>query len=243
MLKVVITALMVLLATALMMWLGRFVRKTVMPKGPEAFVQFQLRYQIGLLAIASLVLAGSAALSLGGSINLLLPGDIHAPANAVDILGIAQNESWFSVGSGLMVGITLVTFGFLTIQALVSRARLSFNVGLLLWVLLFALLNSFSEEAIFRVAVIGSLQGELATSSLLLLSAVLFGLPHLRGIPNGIIGVMLATALGWVLAKSVVETGGMFWAWSIHFLQDVVIFSSLMLLRQPMQAASDQEQD
>lgn len=25
------------------------------------------------------------------------------------------------------------------------------------------------------------------------------------------------------------ETNGMFWAWSIHFLQDVVIFSALVM--------------
>jgi len=35
--------------------------------------------------------------------------------------------------------------------------------------------------------------------------------------------------LGWLLAKSVIETNGIFWAWFIHFLQDIVIFSAFVL--------------
>lgn len=31
-----------------------------------------------------------------------------------------------------------------------------------------------------------------------------------------------------MLAKPVVETGGIFWAWFIHFLQDIVIFSAFV---------------
>jgi hypothetical protein len=32
-----------------------------------------------------------------------------------------------------------------------------------------------------------------------------------------------------LLAKSVVETNGIFWAWFIHFLQDIVIFSAFVM--------------
>jgi hypothetical protein len=37
----------------------------------------------------------------------------------------------------------------------------------------------------------------------------------------------LAGFLGWFLAKSIGETHGFFWAWLIHFLQDVVIITGL----------------
>jgi hypothetical protein len=33
-----------------------------------------------------------------------------------------------------------------------------------------------------------------------------------------------------MLAKSIAETGGTFWAWFIHFLQDVIIFPGLFLV-------------
>jgi uncharacterized protein len=40
----------------------------------------------------------------------------------------------------------------------------------------------------------------------------------------------LAGFLGWLLAKSIVETRGIFWAWFIHFLQDVIIFTGFFFL-------------
>jgi hypothetical protein len=39
----------------------------------------------------------------------------------------------------------------------------------------------------------------------------------------------MAGLLGWLLAKSVLETNGIFWAWCIHFLQDIVIFSAFVM--------------
>ncbi|MFT6001338.1 MAG: hypothetical protein ACI95T_000082 [Flavobacteriales bacterium] len=41
---------------------------------------------------------------------------------------------------------------------------------------------------------------------------------------------MLAVFFGWLLAKSIIETEGVFWAWLIHFLQDVIIFSALLTI-------------
>jgi membrane protease YdiL (CAAX protease family) len=97
------------------------------------------------------------------------------------------------------------------------------------WVLLFSLSNSFSEEVIYRLGVIVPLAGSVDTTYILLVCAIAFGAPHLRGMPNGIAGALMAGLLGWLLAKSVVETGGLFWAWFIHFLQDIVIFSALVM--------------
>ena len=57
-----------------------------------------------------------------------------------------------------------------------------------------------------------------------ILSGVLFGGVHYFGIPGGLIGVALAGFLGWLLTKSITKTRGVFWAWSLHFLQDLVIF-------------------
>jgi len=32
------------------------------------------------------------------------------------------------------------------------------------------------------------------------------------------------------LAKSILETKGIFWAWLIHFLQDIIIFTALLTI-------------
>ena len=41
--------------------------------------------------------------------------------------------------------------------------------------------------------------------------------------------VLLAAFLGYLLGKSMIETGGSRWAWLIHWLQDVIIFSFLVM--------------
>lgn len=35
----------------------------------------------------------------------------------------------------------------------------------------------------------------------------------------------MAGSLGWMLGMAMLETRGFFWAWIIHFIQDVLIFS------------------
>ena len=49
---------------------------------------------------------------------------------------------------------------------------------------------------------------------------------HYFGTPSGIFGVVMSGLMGWLLAKSVIETRGLAWALLIHFLQDVVIFGA-----------------
>jgi len=64
----------------------------------------------------------------------------------------------------------------------------------------------------------------LGAEEIILLSAIAFGLVHFGGMPHGLIGMFMAGFLGWFLAKAVIETQGIFWAWFIHFIQDVVIY-------------------
>jgi hypothetical protein len=44
------------------------------------------------------------------------------------------------------------------------------------------------------------------------------------GVPYGLVGVGLAWFLGWILARSMLETRGLWWARLIHFLLDVSLF-------------------
>ena len=45
----------------------------------------------------------------------------------------------------------------------------------------------------------------------------------------GIIGVLLAWFLGWILARSMLETRGLTWAWFIHFVQDELVFGFMAI--------------
>jgi hypothetical protein len=76
---------------------------------------------------------------------------------------------------------------------------------------------------------LAALPTRLGKRQVLLLTAACFGLEHYYGNPPGASGVLLAAFLGYVLGKSMLETGGSRWAWLIHWLQDVIIFSFLVM--------------
>lgn len=90
--------------------------------------------------------------------------------------------------------------------------------------------NSFSEEVSYRNALLNPLVDIVGRNQAILITAVLFGLAHYQGVPSGLLGIALSAILGFLLAKSMLDTKGMFWAWLIHFLQDILIFTYLMLI-------------
>jgi hypothetical protein len=77
-------------------------------------------------------------------------------------------------------------------------------------ILLAAALNAFSEEMTFKASFLSVLEGPAGRSQSLLLMAAFFGIGHYYGVPYGIIGVLMATFLGWLLGKSMLETRGLF---------------------------------
>lgn len=100
----------------------------------------------------------------------------------------------------------------------------------LLWSIPFSVANAFSEEAIFRVGIVSPLCGVLSVPIILIISGAMFGVPHYFGQPSGIVGMLMAGFLGWLLVMLLVETQGLFIAWAIHFVQDVVIITLLILI-------------
>ncbi len=96
--------------------------------------------------------------------------------------------------------------------------------------IVFAMSNSFVEESITRLGVVVILKDVLKDKTIPLVSALIFGTAHYWGNPGGIIGVLAAGFLGWLLSKSILETKGIFWAWLIHFLQDIIILSTQLTM-------------
>jgi hypothetical protein len=87
--------------------------------------------------------------------------------------------------------------------------------------------GSFSSGS-FTAGMLGTQLRRLGVS-LLMIAATFFGIGHFYGVPYGVIGVVMATFLGWLLSKAMIERRGFFWAWFIHFLQDVLIFSFMAI--------------
>jgi membrane protease YdiL (CAAX protease family) len=159
----------------------------------------------------------------------LARGDIGAPALPSRLLGMKSPKPWTRLGSTFAVVFCAGTLSFLVLVTRPSPDMLLRALPLLPASLLIAALNAFNEEFLLRAAPLSELVPAVGERQALLITTAFFGLGHFYGIPNGVVGVALSGFLGWFLGKSILETRGFFWAWLIHFLQDVIIFTFLAM--------------
>ena len=139
----------------------------------------------------------------------------------------SAKNNWKFLGPIVAVGFTLGTMSYMSVGVISQNGQVNGSFYKLLpLVILFAATNAWSEEILSRFVIVSGLYGKLSADAICWTSSIIFGLGHFFGTPNAVFGVIASGALGWLLAKSVIETKGMGWALLIHFLQDVVIFGS-----------------
>lgn len=226
-------ALPVALALAgvcLLIWLGQNIASFIVVRvSPLEEVNQRFSYQLIALVMTALFLVCVFWLRPQAARRFARLGHLSAPAVPIPWLGIRAKDTWRSVGFSFAFWITLTTslylyFGILSPQSIPLTA-------LLPWLpiaLLLAVSNAFVEEALTRFGIVAALHGAAPNAVIYLIAALVFGLPHYFGVPGGLVGALMSAFLGWLLARSVVETQGVFWAWFLHFLQDVVIFVTLL---------------
>jgi hypothetical protein len=183
-----------------------------------------LRLLVTLLVILALLL-----LKRHASAFFLVKGDTAALAEPINWMGIKEGERWNRLGRNFAIIISSGTLAFLV---LAGRPPLDIAVHALPFfpaVLLTAVLNAFNEEMTYKASFLSVLEGVIGKNQALWLMAAYFGIGHFYGVPYGVIGVLMAGFLGWFLGKSMLETRGLWWAWFIHFWQDVLIFSFLAI--------------
>lgn len=159
----------------------------------------------------------------------LIKGNTNALISPVKWLGIKEGESWNKTGWVLAFFISL---GTLTFLVLAGRPPLDIAIKALPFlpaILLAAATNAFHEEMSYKASFLSVLEQPVGRVHSLWLMAVYFGVAHYYGVPYGVVGVLMAGFLGWLLGKSMLETRGLWWAWLIHFLQDVIIFIFLAI--------------
>lgn len=218
--------LVLYLADALSNWVGTLALWQRWFAGiSPAFSRDMLSAQILRLAVACIMIVTVWLISPRWGRFLLSRGKLDATAEPVRWLGVNQPLSWARFGIILSVCITLGTLAFLVLSGRPSGVVLSRLIPLLPVVFILSAVNAFSEEITYRASLLAPLRGVVGKSQALLLTAALFGLWHYYGVPYGIVGVLMAGVLGWLLGKSMLETKGVFWAWFIHFWQDVAIFA------------------
>ncbi len=158
-------------------------------------------------------------------------GNLSADILPEPFMGIQpkESENWIHLGRNFSViisGVTAIVIYFQLIGG--NGISIGTMVSMLPFSIVFALSNSFVEESITRLGVVVVLKDAVKDRTIPFVSALLFGSIHYWGNPGGILGVLVAGFLGWFLTKSILETKGIFWAWWIHFLQDVIIITAIL---------------
>jgi len=228
--KIFLPIIVVAIFTIAMLSSGLIIKRVGFTPTNNAFINGQISYQLILIVITVISLVVTYLINKENFISYFSMGQIDAVGDELKYFGINKGDSWVKTGLSLSFVITSVTALFMYFQLKNIDIDWTILRTGIFWILLFALINSFGEEMIFRLGIIVPLKGLLSTNTILIISAVIFGLAHINGMPTGIIGMTIAGVLGFILAKSVIETEGFFWAWLIHFLQDVVIIGSLFLM-------------
>jgi membrane protease YdiL (CAAX protease family) len=160
----------------------------------------------------------------------LVRGHLTAPIEPIRWLGIREGESWRTFGwiFAFVAALCVAVPTLLTVSP--SSTVLLRAVPLIPACFLFAGINAFNEEVYYRTSLLATLPQVIGRTHAMLMNVVFFGLAHyLYGSPPGVIGFLMTGFLAWLLGKSILETKGLFWAWFIHFLPDVVIFFSYAL--------------
>lgn len=212
---------------------GQFVKFPFLQKlfgsGNAPFTQSMLGIQLSRLIISVLMIGALSLLGYSRRQFFLTRGDLKAPITPVRWLGFPKPDPWTRFGGQFAIYISLGTLIFLILGGRPTAAQISGLLPLLPMVLLFAIMNAFNEEMTYRSSLLAGLENVVGARQAVWIAAVFFGIGHYFGVPYGIVGVLMATFLGWILGKAMVETRGFFWAWFIHFLQDVMIFSFMAI--------------
>ena len=178
-----------------------------------------VRLAISFATVATLLLLGFHRADF-----FLSTGRLDALAKPARLLGMKDAEPWTRFGWKFLLGSVVALGTFLGVAGWQYLGRVPQVLPLLPIVVLLASLNAFNEELVYRAALLAPLHMVIGDRQAIYLSATLFGLAHYTGVPYGVTGVLMATFLGWALGKSMIETKGFVWAWSIHFVMDVMIF-------------------
>ena len=227
--KMFYTLLVVGIATILLVGTTIFTNEIAFQIHPNNFVNGLAKYQFFALVVGILVTIAILILS-PDSRRFLNKGQLSIIAEKEKWLGINGKSSWKINGLQLLLFISIATGIFMFMAVKYTNSIDNFQWGFIPLILLFSLTNSLTEELIFRFGVVGGLFNHYPKLTILIISAILFGLPHYFGWPSGFVGILMSGVLGYILCKATIETKGLSIAWTIHFVQDIIIFAALFMM-------------
>lgn len=182
-------------------------------------VNGMLNYQLSALPVVALALAATFVFARKTKLDFLRPRRI---GEMRPFLGVSLGTRWEK--DALPIALIMAAIVGVTTYFQLLPGGYTFNWVYLALVVPFAAANAFTEEAIFRLPYV-TVGADLTNSRVygLVMGALVFGVIHYWGVaPNGLIGAIMSAWLGFYLAKSIQETRGFFWAFTTHFLLNLV---------------------
>jgi membrane protease YdiL (CAAX protease family) len=188
-----------------------------------ALVAVRLGTHLMPVALMALTLIGSG---IGRRELFLVLGNPRAPAEPTRLMpGILKDSKpWNRVVREWLPYYAIIIVIVLLLQVRPNVNQASQALIFLPAIVIAAAINAFAEEFEFRSMLLARLEPVLGSHQAILIAAALFGLLHYFGAPGGPFGVLLAGYLGWIAAKSMIETRGFVWAFLIHFIGDFIIY-------------------
>jgi membrane protease YdiL (CAAX protease family) len=181
------------------------------------------------VALMALTLIGSG---IGRRELFLVRGNPSAPGQPTRLLlGILKEpKPWNRVVREWLPFFVIIAAIVLGIQVRPDVSQISQALIFLPAIIIAAAINAFAEEFEFRSMLLARLEPVLGPQQTILMASALFGLLHYFGAPGGPFGVLLAGYLGWIAAKSMIETRGFVWAFLIHFVGDLIVYAFWAML-------------
>jgi membrane protease YdiL (CAAX protease family) len=178
------------------------------------------------LVLAALVMVGVLRLmGLKRADYFLVRGDLAAPVQGV---GRARLP-WLPAGLLFILALAAL-FALVLSQMMPVAFSWERLLPLLPAILLFALINAFGEEMVYRAGPLSQLVPHISRGAANGMTAVWFGLGHFYGgFPAGPLGAVQAGLVGLLFGKAMLETRGMVLPVAMHWLIDVVIYTVLAL--------------
>ncbi|MEN9692398.1 MAG: hypothetical protein RLZZ330_42 [Actinomycetota bacterium] len=215
--------LLTVIGASCLFWIGNYTNSLKLSR-----LKTQWIYQLITLAAASAI--SIVAVVLSGGMQISFWGNQNAAAASMQWLGFAPTDNWRTVGLTMALVPAIGTTIVVGIQLLRgTKPNWNFLPKAILLGFPLALMNSLTEELIFRFIPVTLLSGVAASATIAIVSGLAFGIPHYFGSPGKIIGVAMAGFLGWVMASAMIETNGFATSWFIHFVQDIPIIAMMLL--------------
>jgi len=200
-------------------------------EGQASWVVGMLGIQLLKIGIAVLTIVALLFVMRRRHSAFLVKGQLEAKAEPIRWLGLKDPASWKIFGPIVAVIAAAIMLVVLVVTNQPSTITLVRALPLLPAALLFSATNAFSEEVSYRASLLAPLHRVVGKGHAMALTAVFFGLAHYAGgVPLATLPTILMTGfLGWLMAKSMLETRGFFWAWFIHFVADIPVFAFLAM--------------